>query len=868
MALIEKLGSFYLGKEYDLANKKLLDTPVNYDSRDLMTHAVCVGMTGSGKTGLCIDLLEEAALDNVPGILIDPKGDITNLLLTFPELRPEDFLPWINPDDAQRKGMSVEDFAAKTAQNWREGLASWDEGPERIKMLKAAADFAIYTPGSEAGLPVSILSSFQAPKLDWDTESETLRDRIQGTVAALLGLCGIEADPVQSREHILLSTIFENAWRTGLDLDIAKLIMSVQKPPFRQVGVFDVDTFYPEKERFGLAMALNNIIASPSFSTWLKGEALDIQAMLHTPAGKPRHSIFYIAHLSDAERMFFVTILLEQVIGWMRSQPGTTSLRALLYMDEVFGFFPPIGEPPSKRPMLTLLKQARAFGVGVVLTTQNPVDLDYKGLTNAGTWFIGKLQAERDKARLLDGLQSVMAQAGTLSDTKVLDKLISSLDSRVFLLHDINLKGPIVFNTRWAMSYLRGPLTRQQVKQLMADRKVTAGAATVAAPDSASPTARDSAGAAAGAARVARKDAAAAGAGVVQATAQTLGAQPPLLPPGVEQVYLPAAVAQSEARKAITERAGGLVTLTEQRLVYEPAVFGLATVRFVDRARKVDEQRSCSYLLPLSERVSLITWKDAFTVPVGARDLEDQANQGALFVPGLPEGVSDAKAINALSKDFLDHLYRNEVYLLPYNSTLKLYAEPNESERDFSVRCQQAAREARDAEVDRLRTKYEQKIKQLEERKEREEAELSRDKATYSERARRETLSDISTVAGALGLFGKRGGLGRLTSLGTKRRTSATAKADVKESEGAIARIEDELQQLAAEMEDEAKAVTERWSKTVDDIEQVKVLPKRTDIDVHTVAIAWAPSWEITYEDARGRGRTDVMPAYPVASEP
>jgi hypothetical protein len=861
MALIEKLGSFYLGKEYDLANKKLLDTPVNYDSRDLMTHAVCVGMTGSGKTGLCIDLLEEAALDNVPAILIDPKGDITNLLLTFPELKPEDFLPWINPDDAQRKGMTVEDFAAKTAQTWREGLASWDQGPERIKMLKAAADFAIYTPGSEAGLPVSILSSFQAPNLDWETDSETLRDRIQGTVAALLGLCGIEADPVQSREHILLSTIFENSWRAGQDLDIARLIMSVQKPPFRQVGVFDVDTFYPEKERFGLAMALNNIIASPSFSTWLKGEALDIGAMLHTSTGKPRLSIFYIAHLNDAERMFFVTILLEQVISWMRSQPGTTSLRALLYMDEVFGFFPPIGEPPSKRPMLTLLKQARAFGVGVVLTTQNPVDLDYKGLTNAGTWFIGKLQAERDKARLLEGLQSVMAQAGTMSDTRVLDKLISSLDSRVFLLHDINLKGPIVFSTRWAMSYLRGPLTRQQVKQLMAGRKAAAGAAPAAAP-----MARDAAGATAGTARAPRKDAEAAGAGAAQATVAGLNAQPPLLPPGVEQVYLPAVVAQSEARKAITERAGGMVTFTEQRLVYEPALFGLATVRFVDRARRVDEQRDCSYLLPLSERASLISWKDAFSVPVGPHDLEDQANQDGLFFPGLPEGVSGVKAIAALGKDFEDHLFRNEVYMLAYNSTLNLYAEPNESERDFSARCQQAAREARDAEVDKLRAKYEQKIKQLEERKAREEAELGRDKAAYQERARRETLSDISTVAGALGLFGRRGGLGKLGSLGTKRRTSGTAKAGVKESEEAIARIEEDLKQLATEMEEEAKAVTERWSKTVDDIEQVKILPRRTDIDVHTVAIAWTPSWEVRYEDARGRGRTDAMPAYPTSA--
>ncbi len=482
MALIEKLGSFYLGKEYDLVNKKLLDAMVNYDARDLTTHAVCVGMTGSGKTGLCIDLLEEAALDGVPALLIDPKGDITNLLLTFPDLLPENFLPWINPDDARRKGLTPEDFAAAQAKLWRDGLASWDQGPDRIRALKAAADFAIYTPGSESGLPVSIISSFNMPNLDWETEGEALRERIQGTVSALLGLAGVDADPVRSREHILLSTLLEDAWRKGEPMDLAKLIMGVQKPPFQQVGVLNLEAFYPEKDRFGLAMALNNIIASPSFASWLKGEPLDIPSLLYTPEGKPRHSIFYIAHLSDAERMFFVTILLESFISWMRSQPGTTSLRALLYMDEVFGYFPPSQNPPSKRPMLTLLKQARAFGCGIVLTTQNPVDLDYKGLTNAGTWFIGKLQAERDKARLLAGLEGVMADAGSLSDVKVLDKTISSLESRAFILHNVNQSAPIVFQTRWAMSYLRGPLTRQQVKQLMAGRKPAAAPAPARTP--------------------------------------------------------------------------------------------------------------------------------------------------------------------------------------------------------------------------------------------------------------------------------------------------------------------------------------------------------------------------------------------------
>jgi DNA helicase HerA-like ATPase len=385
MQPIEKLGAFYLGREYDLAAGKSLDRPVMYDARDLTTHAVCVGMTGSGKTGLCIDLLEEAAIDGVPAIIIDPKGDITNLLLTFPELRPQDFEPWVNVDDARRKDMSVGEYAGYIADMWRKGLAGDGQGPERIRMLKESADFRIYTPGSDAGLPISILASLQAPATGRDDDEELFADQVQGTVSALLGLIGIDADPLNSREHILLSNIFDHYWRQGEDLDLTRLIGAIQTPPIRQLGVLDVDTFFPEKDRFKLAISLNNIIAAPGFQTWLQGEPLDIPSLLHTPSGKPRHSIFYIAHLSEPERMFFVTLLLEQLLTWVRRQSGTTSLRALLYFDEVFGFFPPVANPPSKRPLLTLIKQARAFGFGVVLTTQNPVDLDYKGLTNAGT---------------------------------------------------------------------------------------------------------------------------------------------------------------------------------------------------------------------------------------------------------------------------------------------------------------------------------------------------------------------------------------------------------------------------------------------------------------------------------------------------
>ncbi|RME41540.1 MAG: ATP-binding protein, partial [Caldilineae bacterium] len=477
----ERLGSFYLGAEYDLKTGQRTNTPVNYDARDLTTHAVCVGMTGSGKTGLCIGLLEEAALDNVPTLIIDPKGDMTNLLLQFPDLRPEDFEPWVNPDDARRKGKTIAEYAADIASLWRNGHADWGITPDRIRALKEGAEFTIYTPGSDAGIPISILGSLAAPPLDFEQHAEAIRERIGGTVAALLGLVGVKADPVRSREAILLSNLFEHFWRQGEDLDLAKLIMAVQNPPVRQLGVFDVDTFYPEKDRFELAMAFNNLVAAPAFKAWLEGEPLDIDALLYAPDGKPRHSIFYIAHLSDSERMFFVTLLLENVLTWVRAQTGTTSLRAILYFDEIFGFFPPTAEPPSKRPLLTLLKQARAFGLGVVLVTQNPVDLDYKGLTNAGTWFIGKLQAERDKDRVLQGLKGAIAEAGGKSKVDY-DELISRLGSRVFLLHNVHEDRPVVFYTRWVMSYLRGPMTRPQVQQLMADRKQAMQAAPSAAP--------------------------------------------------------------------------------------------------------------------------------------------------------------------------------------------------------------------------------------------------------------------------------------------------------------------------------------------------------------------------------------------------
>ena len=485
----ERLGSFYLGAEYDLDDGQRSENAIHYDARDLITHAICVGMTGSGKTGLCVGLLEEAAIDGVPALIIDPKGVMTNLLLQFPELRAEDLQPWVNPDDARREGQTVPEFASATAARWREGLAHWGILPERLRLLSESAECAIYTPGSDAGLPINIMHSLAAPGLDFDVHAEALRERINGMVAALLALVGINADPIRSREAILLANTFEYFWRQDQHLDLPTLISAIQEPPVRQLGVFDVDTFFPQRERFDLAMAFNNLLAAPSFQTWLSGEALDVDRLLFTEHGRPRHSIFYLAHLSDSERMFFVTLLLENVVTWMRRQTGTTSLRALLYFDEIFGFFPATAEPPSKRPLLALLKQARAYGLGCVLAAQNPIDIDYKGLTNAGTWFIGKLQAQRDKERVLHGLKGAITEVGGEGNEVDFDTLIGQLRSRLFLVHNIHNEQPMVIQTRWVMSYLRGPLTKPQVSTLMASRKAPAEAALpfAATPQSVAP---------------------------------------------------------------------------------------------------------------------------------------------------------------------------------------------------------------------------------------------------------------------------------------------------------------------------------------------------------------------------------------------
>lgn len=799
----EKLGSFYLGKVYDLDAQKAKDDLLLYDAKDLTTHAMCVGMTGSGKTGLCIGLIEEAAIDGVPAILIDPKGDLANLLLNFPQLRPEDFLPWINTDDARQKGLSPEAYAAKQAETWKNGLAGWRQDGERIQRLRDAVEMRIYTPGSSAGIPVSILKSFAAPEAAIRSDEDLLRERISTTATSLLGLVGINADPVQSREHILLSTIFDTAWRQGQDLDLAALIQQVQAPPVTKIGVLDLEAFYASKDRFGLVMALNNLLASPGFSAWMQGVPLDIGSILYTPSGKPRVAIFSIAHLSDPERMFFVSLLLNQVLGWVRSQSGTTSLRAIVYMDEIFGYLPPIGNPPSKLPMLTLLKQARAFGVGMVLATQNPVDLDYKALSNIGTWFIGRLQTERDKARLLDGLES--AAAGAKFNRSQIEKIISGLGNRVFLMNNAHEDAPELMQTRWALSYLRGPLTRDQIKVLMdpvRNAALATGPTAAAAPTPAQ------------AATVAQHAPAA--------------AAPPALPPGINAFYLP--VRGSAA--------------SGQDLVYQPGILGAAKITFADARTRLNVSQNVVFATPITDGAIPVQWENAEAFDIPATDLERSPRSAATFTE-LPSAASQARNYAAWGRDFVTWLYGTQSLNLMRSPSLGEVSQPGEDERDFRIRLAQRAREKRDEMTEALRKKYAPKLAALQERQRRAAANKEKQEAQARQAQLQTALSLGATLLGAF--------TGRKAISSTVSKAASTARQagrimqegkDVSAAEDTVEAIQQQIKDLEKQFADEAAALSERIDPLTETLETLTIRPKKTDIVVQVVSLTWAPYWQ------------------------
>ena len=806
----EKLGAFYLGKLHELDSGQTREDLLLYDSKDLTTHAVCVGMTGSGKTGLCLSLLEEAAIDGIPAIAIDPKGDLGNLFLTFPELRPEDFRPWVDESAATRQGLTADQLAAQTAKTWRDGLAEWGQSPERIARFRDAVDMAIYTPGSNAGMPMSVLRSFDAPPVAVLDDPDALGERVGSAASGLLALVGIDADPLVSREHVLLSNLLTHAWREGRNMDIAALIGAIQSPPFDKMGVFDLETFYPAKARAELAMRLNNLLASPSFAGWIEGEPIDVKKLLYTAEGRPRLSVISIAHLSDAERMFFVTILLNEILAWARSQPGTSSLRAVLYMDEVFGFFPPTANPPSKTPMLTLLKQARAYGLGVVLATQNPVDLDYKGLSNAGTWFLGRLQTERDKARVLEGLEGASAQAGATFDRQAMERTLAGLGSRVFLLNNVHEDEPVVFETRWALSYLRGPLTRTQIQTLMEPRKR----------------------------QVAQREASTATAAVARmeepvALEQTPRSEVPLVPPEVEQFFLP-------CRGDVPPGS---------RLVYRPALLGRGRLHFVKATYKVDTWQRRALIRTVHAEVPDAVWEGAPAVDEDRLELQADPPANARF-GGLPADLLRAKNYATWTKDLKDHFYLSERLPLWKCAPLKQYSQPDETEGDFRVRLTGLAHEQRDLAVEKLRDRYASKLATLKDRIRAAEARVETEESQYRKAKLDTAVSIGSSILGAL--FGRklasRVNVGRAATSARSASRAAQQRGDIGRAEEKLDDLKEKLTDLEAKFASDVDQLEDAYRPDSLELDELSVSPRKSDIQVENVALVWLP-WRI---DAAG----------------
>ena len=772
----EKLGVFYLGQASDPAREQL-GAPVLLESQRLTTHAVCMGMTGSGKTGLCIGLLEEAAIDGIPVLAIDPKGDLGNLLLTFPSLSAAELAPWVDPTEAERRGVTREALAEQAGEHMRQGLTASLQDAARIARLKSAADFAIYTPGSSAGLSLSIVRSLSAPPAALRDDEELLRERVSATVSGLLGLLDIEADPLQSREHILLARILSDAFDKGESLSLAELLARVKTPPFAQVGVLDLESFYPEKERMRLVIGLNNLLASPAFASWLSGEPLDVQALLYTDKGAPRVSVLSIAHLDDKQRMFFVTLLLNEILAWTRAQSGTSSLRAIVYMDEVFGYFPPVSEPPSKRPMLTLLKQARAFGVGLVLATQNPVDLDYKGLSNIGTWFLGRLQTERDRARVLDGMEGAATTSGASFDRGSLDGLLAALAPRSFVLHSARGGAPQLFSTRQTLSFLRGPLTRQEIKALMDPRKAAPPPAPRAAPV---PT--------------------------------SVGA--PHVPDSIDVTYLPR---------------------TSDASTYVPML--LAVVRVGSFAGATP--RTLCLLTPFEEGTIPVHFENAEELALPADRLLGAPEPGIGFA-AIPQAALEKKRYTGWGKEALASALGRATLTVWKSTRLKLSSDPGESERDFRARLALSAREARDAKVAALQSKYDAKLRTARDKEQKIAAQL----AAEHQQASAAKLEGALDLGGAiLGAFFGRSGLSRAD---VQRASKVARSASKASKEGAdVARLRQQLADAAdarAKLEADLGAAIEALPSPADEpLEQKSVKPKKADLQLAFLGLAFVP---------------------------
>ncbi len=817
------MAELFLGGLIDPAQHARTDKNVLLPSSDFTTHGVIVGMTGSGKTGLGIVLIEEALSAGVPTLLIDPKGDLTNLCLTFPVLAPTDFQPWVNEGDATKAGLGVPEFAAAQAKSWTEGLAGWGFGPDRIAALREKATFTIFTPGSNAGVGLNIIGSLQAPGAGADPE--IVGDEVEGFVSGLLSLVDIESDPLSSREHILLSNLILNEWNAQRNLDLPTLVGMVLTPPIRKLGVFELDQFFPPKDRMAFAMRLNGLLASPSFSAWMMGPPLDIEAMLHTPDGKPRCAIVTTAHLSDQERQFVTTLILSKLVTWMRKQSGTTDLRALLYMDEVAGYLPPTAMPPTKKPIMTLMKQARAFGVGVVLSTQNPVDVDYKAISNAGTWMIGRLQTDRDKQRLLDGMSAAAGgvDIGAVGDT------ISGLAKREFVLRRAGKDQPEVFATRWAMSYLRGPLTRDQIAVLMADQKGVAPAASpsassveaVPAPKTSAPLPPPTA---------AQPSPAPAAPGNLAADESPL----------MQEIAAGVAIRWADIAAPWLSAIGGDPRGTR----YEPSIVARVALRYDDeKADLIHDEEYEAVLFPLAEQVDA---SRAIAVDYDDRDLRVETPPGITYQ--LTRAPLKTKTFwTGVERDLIDFLVRGRSLELQVNKELKLFSRPGETADEFYQRCYQAADAKGDAATAALRDKYQAKVTSLQGQLQAAEGRANVLEAEQKGRRNDEIFSTAGSILGDL--FGGRKSRGGMlesvmrktgSAAGKRGRTSAAGER-LDAAENKIQLLHQQMEDIEGELTQEVTDIDAKWMGIAKNITTLPVTLEKSDVKVTQISLVWIP---------------------------
>ena len=777
--IFEKLGIFYLGKDLDSESLEATENPTLVKSKIFTTHAAIIGMTGSGKTGLGIDILEEAAIDNIPVIAIDPKGDMGNLCLAFDDLKPEDFLPWVE-EDAQQKGVEPMEYAKKTAETWKKGIESFDQTTERIRRFKEH-DVTIYTPGSSAGVPVSVLASLDIPDSSILEDPDTLASAINSTVASLLSLVSIEADPLESREFILIAQIVKRAWLEEAPLDMGTLIAQIITPPFSKIGVLPLESFYPPSDRFKLASKFNNVLASPTFENWLKGDPLDIGALMYDAGQKSKISIFSIAHLSDQERMFFVTLLLNKILGWMRRQSGTGRLRALVYMDEIYGYFPPTKNPPSKEPMMLMLKQARAFGVGMVLSTQNPVDLDYKGLSNIGTWFIGRLQTKQDISKVIEGLSGKIE--GTLSKDRI-EKLIASLPKRVFFLKSAHIEQVRLFRTRWVLSYLKGPLKKRDISILMAAKKRGAAPAGEKKPQkresAAAPSAR------------------------------------PILSPSIPQRFEPAL------------QAGG---------TYYPTLAAKGRVRFFNATRGIDIQEEVCRIHELDERTETLRWDEAEPCEEDFERAPKKPREDAAFAP-LPPAVANAKSLKSFARAFADWLYDEKRLELYRCKALKAESRPGESLESFKERLVDMLEEKRSTESEKLQERYAKKLETLHDRYQRALHRLEKEKQDVQQKTTSSLIDAGLAVFGAL-FGGKRSAASKVGQAIKGGKSVLKERSDVARAEERLAAVEEKIEALKEELEERLDALEEKYSLENYPVETFFIKPRKSDIQVDTTLLYW-----------------------------